>query len=414
MGTPAYSNAHYYGITIGVIYCILFVCGVPIAGMYIIYINRAKMQHRTMRSAFGFLFEGYRDGALYWEFAVLLRKVAILAVSLFWQDAFLQSIAALFVLMISIVMHLWFLPYEQSFLNNAELASLISLFTLSGVSLLLWYVQPRSDFVVLYEVSYCVLYCAHIWLVLSHAHHDSLSHTHTLSFSLFHHQTAISTVIIAMYVSLGGVLICRYVYLELRERSSTIVGALKFMRPYFERLVFLERLVLWKLGIGDDELKPPEQNLGAEWSFLRPDDKEAKSDGIDETKVELMKRLWRRWRNTPAEPDAALGEAAEAATTTLPPSTDAAAASDSGTRVRSEGASDARASRAMRAMLAEEEMLRRIDLEEGGASSLTRSSSAHVSRETHNPLQARADANKEVANDAGAVQVTPSSTSVSI
>jgi hypothetical protein len=65
-------------------------------------------------------------------------------------------------------------------------------------------------------------------------------------------------------------------------------------------------------------------------------------------------------------------------------------------------------------MLAEEEMLRRIDLEEGGASSLTRSSSAHVSRETHNPLQARADANKEVANDAGAVRVTPSSTSVSI
>ena len=186
VGTPAYSNAHYYGITIGVIYCILFVCGVPIAGMYIIYINRAKMQHRTMRSAFGFLFEGYRDGALYWEFAVLLRKVAILAVSLFWQDAFLQSVAALFVLMISIVMHLWFLPYEQSFLNNAELASLISLFTLSGVSLLLWYVQPRSDFVVLYEVSYCVLYCVHIWLVLSHAHHDSLSltHTHTLSLSL--------------------------------------------------------------------------------------------------------------------------------------------------------------------------------------------------------------------------------------
>ena len=405
MGTPAYSNAHYYGITIGVIYCILFVCGVPIAGMYIIYINRAKMQHRTMRSAFGFLFEGYRDGALYWEFAVLLRKVAILAVSLFWQDAFLQSVAALFVLMISIVMHLWFLPYEQSFLNNAELASLISLFTLSGVSLLLWYVQPRSDFVVLYEVSYCVLYCAHIWLVLSHAHHDTHTHTLSLSFSLSYHQTAISTVIIAMYVSLGGVLICRYVYLELRERSSTIVGALKFMRPYFERLVFLERLVLWKLGIGDDELKPPEQNLGAEWSFLRPDDKEAKSDGIDETKIELVKRLWRRWRNTPAEPAAAAGEAEEAATTP-PPSTDAAAASDSGMRARSARASDARASRVMRSMLAEEEMLRRLDLEEGGASSLTQSSSAHVSRETHNPLQARADADEEDANAADQRRLT--------
>ena len=216
-----------------------------------------------------------------------------------------------------------------------------------------------------------------------------------------------------MYATLGSVLVCRYVYLELRERSSAIVGAFGFTRRYFERVVYVERVVLWKLGIGDDKLVPPERNFGAEWSFLRPDNKEAKSDGIDETKIELVKRLWRRWRNTPAEPAAAAGEAEEAATTP-PPSTDAAAASDSGMRARSARASDARASRVMRSMLAEEEMLRRLDLEEGGASSLTRSSSAHVSRETHNPLQARADANKEVANDAGAVRVTPSSTSVSI
>ena len=179
-----------------------------------------------------------------------------------------------------------------------------------------------------------------------------------------------------MYVSLGGVLICRYVYLELRERSSTIVGALKFMRPYFERLVFLERLVLWKLGIGDDELKPPEQNLGAEWSFLRPDDKEAKSDGIDETKIELVKRLWRRWRNKPAEPVAA-GEAAKEATP--PPQMDAASTSD------------ARASRVKEGMSRRrrEEMLRRLDLEEGRASSLSRSS-ARVVRETLNPAKVHA------------------------
>ena len=92
--------------------------------------------------------------------------------------------------------------------------------------------------------------------------------------------------------------------------------------------------------------------------------------------------------------------------TTPPPSMDAAAASDSGTRVRSARASDARASRAIRSMLAEEEMLRRLDLEEGGASSLTRSSSAHVSRETHNPMQARADADEEDANAADQRRLT--------
>jgi hypothetical protein len=182
VGTSAYSKAHYYAITIGVVYCGWFVVGVPITGIYIIYLNRAKMKHRTMRSAFGFLFEGYREGALYWEFAVLLRKVAILAVSLFWQDPFLQSVAALFVIMISIVVHMWFLPYKKAFLNNTELASLICLFTLSGVSLLLWYIQPRSDLVVLYEVSSRSMLGSHTLCRMKHSlltPRPPLPHTHT-------------------------------------------------------------------------------------------------------------------------------------------------------------------------------------------------------------------------------------------
>ena len=208
-----------------------------------------------------------------------------------------------------------------------------------------------------------------------------------------------------MYASLGSVLVCRYVYLELRERSSAIVGAFEFTRRYFERVVYVERVVLWKLGIGDDKLVPPERNFGAEWSFLRPDNKEAKSDGIDETKIELVKRLWRRWRNTPAAPAAAAEEAAEAATAT-PPSMDAADPSGSGARVRSARAGDARASRAM---MAEEEMLRRLDLEEGGASSLTQSG-ARVARETLNCWWAHVDDDASSATPAE----TPSALSVSL
>ena len=137
-------------------YFFFFILCLPMLGLYLIYLNRKHMQHRLMRSTFGFLFDGYREGAILWEFAVLLRKVVILAVALFWQDPFLQSIAALFVIMISIVVHMATWPYDETFLNIAELASLVSLFTLVGASVLLWYVQPRSEFVVLYEVSLCV------------------------------------------------------------------------------------------------------------------------------------------------------------------------------------------------------------------------------------------------------------------
>ena len=78
-------------------------------------------------------------------------------------------------------------------------------------------------------------------------------------------------------------------------------------------------------------------------------------------------------------------------------------------RARSARASDARASRVMRSMLAEEEMLRRLDLEEGGASSLTQSG-ARVARETLNCWWAHVDDDASSATPAE----TPSALSVSL
>ena len=108
-----------------------------------------------LTAAFGFLFEGYRAKMFFWEFVVLLRKVLFLAVALFWADAFLQSIVALFVIIASTVLHLICWPYEQEYLNVVELLTLLSLFSLVSLSLLLWYIHvPGNDtYLVLYELS---------------------------------------------------------------------------------------------------------------------------------------------------------------------------------------------------------------------------------------------------------------------
>ena len=97
----------------------------------------------------------------FWEFTVLLRKVLLLGVALFWEDAFLQSVVGIFVLMLSIVTHMACWPYNEAFLNIAELCTLISLFTMVALSILLWYVQQRSDSVELYELlgsCHCVIH----------------------------------------------------------------------------------------------------------------------------------------------------------------------------------------------------------------------------------------------------------------
>jgi hypothetical protein len=169
----AYTEAHLIGITVAAVYGAVFVIGVPVGAAYILYLNRKQTGDRNIQAAFGFLFEGYRAKMFFWEFAVLLRKILFLAIALFWDDAFLQSIVALFVIIASTVLHLICWPYEQEYLNVVELLSLLSLFSLVSLSLLLWYIHvPGNDtYLALYELSVTLILFA--------------EYTCTLCFSLF-------------------------------------------------------------------------------------------------------------------------------------------------------------------------------------------------------------------------------------
>jgi len=266
VGTKAYTTTHKAAIIVAAIYGVVFVIGVPIAALYILYLNRHRLDHRRIRSTFGFLFEGYRKKMFFWEFVVLLRKVSILAVALFWEDAFLQSIVGLFVLIISIVVHMACWPYEDTFLNIAELASLFSLFTLVGLSVLLWYVRQRSSSLELYEL-------------------------------------VVTSILFVLYAVLGAVLLGRVLYLELRERSLAIASKVKFTQPLFEQVREFEEFVRWNVSGGTLETSAESSPLDP-WTFARPIvvDKDAANA---ETKVELVQRLWRRNRQRQREAAAA-------------------------------------------------------------------------------------------------------------
>ena len=226
--------------------------------MYIIFINRSRFKTRKVQAAFGFLFEGYRPKMFFWEFVVMLRKVVVLGVALFWEDAFLQSITALFVLVVSIIIHMACWPYEELFLNVAELCSLLCLFTLVAFAVLLWYVQQpgKSDHVLAYELM-------------------------------------VSTIIFLAYGSLIVALFLRIIYLEIRERSKVLVEKIPGLLPLFQWFVKSEEWLHFNLT------KQELQGQDEMWGFLRKVrivGEVAASDGINETKGEKAKRLLGRMR----------------------------------------------------------------------------------------------------------------------
>ena len=289
IGTKAYTPRHLANIAVAAVYGFLFVICIPIGAIYIIFINRSRFKTRKVQAAFGFLFEGCectgivlllfdlgsvprhphthfpfrsfrtdRPKMFFWEFVVMLRKIVVLGVALFWEDAFLQSITALFVLVISIIVHMACWPYEELFLNVAELCSLLCLFTLVAFAVLLWYVQQpgKTDYVVAYE--------------------------------LF-----VSAVIFLAYGGLLIALFTRIIYLEIRERSKVLVEKIPGLLPLFQWFVEAEEWLHFNFT------KKELQGQDEMWGFLRTVrivGEEEKSDGINETKGEKAKRLLARVR----------------------------------------------------------------------------------------------------------------------
>ena len=235
IGEKAYTDKHLGAIAVASVYGFVFVLGVPVAAVYILHINRHKLENRNIQAAFGFLFQGYRKKMFFWEFAVLLRKVCFLAVALFWEDAFLQSIVGLFVIIASIVIHMACWPYEHAYLNIVELMSLISLFSLVSLSLLLWYIQsPGHDtYLVLYELS-------------------------------------VTWILFTEYFTIGTLLIGRYVHIVVRETSLKLVSLFPSARYLLLWCVRAEAWVHFQLNDGED-LTPMQPEL---WTFLRPDEEE--------------------------------------------------------------------------------------------------------------------------------------------
>jgi hypothetical protein len=127
-GDPA-SQIMMYGM--GVPGVVVYAFGIPIAAAWMLWRVREELTtDPRIVATLGFLYNGYRDEAWFWESVVMLRKVGVAAVAVFLAPfgARYQTYTGLLLVFAVTVLQVAVRPFEREELNRLELAALVTAF----------------------------------------------------------------------------------------------------------------------------------------------------------------------------------------------------------------------------------------------------------------------------------------------
>ena len=79
-----------------------------------------------MKTKYGFLFAGYDARTFFWEIMIMYRKIFIIATSVFLSTISPESqvLVVIFIIVVSMFVHIRFEPYYTNTLNRMESYSL--------------------------------------------------------------------------------------------------------------------------------------------------------------------------------------------------------------------------------------------------------------------------------------------------
>ena len=128
-----------WSLTVGIALLVIYVIGIPLYGGLLLFYNRAKIHkdhpnHEEFHKKYSFLYKGYdvdnkkEQSYLYlWELVVTARKLALLIIMVYYANTpHIQSLLGLLVVIISFILHITVQPFENTILNIAEFASLLT------------------------------------------------------------------------------------------------------------------------------------------------------------------------------------------------------------------------------------------------------------------------------------------------
>ena len=125
----------------------LYLFGIPLGLLLILRGNRHRLTEPRFISTFGFVYRGYhtdRGLVVAWESFVMVRKLAVTAITVSSSDPYIQIFVALLLLIISYGLQERIMPFETPLLNNIEGIGLFSLIFTQIVSILYLYIDTRA------------------------------------------------------------------------------------------------------------------------------------------------------------------------------------------------------------------------------------------------------------------------------
>jgi hypothetical protein len=117
----------FYIVTCAVPAIIVWVLGIPAICLGYLVKNKKNLTNIIIRIRLGFLFNGYRPRAFYWEFIILYRKIVIICCSVFLTTISIpiQALCVMFVLILALYLQDQVQPYTTKDLNSIELKSIL-------------------------------------------------------------------------------------------------------------------------------------------------------------------------------------------------------------------------------------------------------------------------------------------------
>lgn len=104
----------------------LWAIGIPVSAFVVLHQSKDLLETERVRARYGFLYNGFRAKAYFWESTIMLRKLAIVAVGtvLSRWGTILQAYVLIFLLLLFVVWSASYRPYSRRVLNCIEVYSL--------------------------------------------------------------------------------------------------------------------------------------------------------------------------------------------------------------------------------------------------------------------------------------------------
>lgn len=148
---------------------IIWVIFMPLCGLFIVWLNRKKLNKPEVMVKYRILYQGYRPDSFYWEFVNIFRKVGLVMINVFMApfDPVYRTFVAALLLSVLLRFQERKRPYKVKVLNKLEQREFLSsIATLYGG---MYFIQPNTPDVLKW-VLVGIIFIANIWFFVLWIH----------------------------------------------------------------------------------------------------------------------------------------------------------------------------------------------------------------------------------------------------